>query len=93
MQTQIIILIQRSKLYPTTKQGKIITNVVISPFFDTNNEIIGFIGQVQDITEQSQIEAALREGEERLRAIIDQAPFGAHIYRLDADDRLIFNEM
>ena len=32
----------------------------------------------------------LRKGEERLRAIVDEAPFGAHLYELEADERLVF---
>ncbi|MHC1629378.1 MAG: PAS domain-containing protein [Methanoculleaceae archaeon] len=36
-------------------------------------------------------EAALRESEERLRSIIDVAPVGAHIYRMDDDGNLIFS--
>jgi PAS domain S-box-containing protein len=31
-----------------------------------------------------------REGEARLRSLIDAAPFGAHLYELDQDDRLVF---
>lgn len=33
---------------------------------------------------------ALRNSEERFRGIIENAPFGVHLYRLDADDRLVF---
>ena len=32
----------------------------------------------------------LRISEERLRAIVDAAPFGAHLYELEADGRLVF---
>jgi PAS domain S-box-containing protein/putative nucleotidyltransferase with HDIG domain len=32
----------------------------------------------------------LQGSEERLRAIVDSAPFGAHLYQLEADERLVF---
>ncbi|MFZ6027152.1 MAG: PAS domain S-box protein [Chloroflexota bacterium] len=44
-----------------------------------------------DITERKIAEQASRTNEERLRAIIDAAPFGAHSYELFADGQLIFS--
>ncbi len=38
---------------------------------------------------RQQAEQALRESEGRLRSIIEQAPFGAHSYELQAGDRLV----
>ncbi|MBE7552049.1 MAG: PAS domain S-box protein [Anaerolineales bacterium] len=42
------------------------------------------------VVEAAMAEEALRASEERLRAIIDMAPFGAHSYELQPDGRLIF---
>ncbi len=44
-----------------------------------------------DISERLQAEQALRQSEEGYRNIIQSTPAGLHMYRLDADDRLILN--
>ncbi|MFA4956528.1 MAG: ATP-binding protein [Candidatus Methanoperedens sp.] len=43
-----------------------------------------------EITERKKVEETLKDSERRVREIIDNAPFGAHIYELYPDDRLIF---
>jgi PAS domain S-box-containing protein len=48
------------------------------------------VSMVTDITERKRIEVELRENEERMRAIVDAAPFGAHLYQLEPDGRLVF---
>jgi|GEM_PF-409425 len=47
-------------------------------------------GSCIDITARWMAEQAVKESEKRIREIIDNAPFGAHSYRLEADGRLIF---
>jgi PAS domain S-box-containing protein len=48
------------------------------------------LGTVFDITEQKTTQTELQKSEERLRSLIDSVPFGAHLYEMDADDRLVF---
>jgi PAS domain S-box-containing protein/putative nucleotidyltransferase with HDIG domain len=43
-----------------------------------------------DITERKHSETEAAEREERLRALLDNAPYGAHMYELMPDDRLVF---
>ncbi|MBN1758260.1 MAG: PAS domain S-box protein [Chitinispirillaceae bacterium] len=49
------------------------------------------VGFFSDVTERRKSEQALRASEERLRSVIDAAPYGAHLYELDADGRLVFS--
>lgn len=46
------------------------------PEFSKDNQIIGYVGTITDITEQKLIEQALRENEEKFRTIIEQATEG-----------------
>lgn len=52
--------------------------------------VVAIAGFAQDITDRKLGELAGIEREVRLQAVIDNAPFGAHMYRLDPDDRLVF---
>ena len=44
----------------------------------------------RDVSARRLAELALQESEERLRAIIDNAPYGAHLYQVEPADRLVF---
>ena len=44
----------------------------------------------RDVNARKLVEKALQESEERLRAIVDEAPFGAHLYQLESDEQLVF---
>ncbi|UCH10718.1 MAG: PAS domain S-box protein, partial [Fidelibacterota bacterium] len=46
--------------------------------------------QLTTAIKRKQTEDALRESEARYRSIIDSTPMGIHTYRLDKEDRLIF---
>ena len=48
------------------------------------------IGVVRDISERKRTEEKLKQSERLLRSILDNAPFGAHIYELGPSGRLVF---
>lgn len=45
---------------------------------------------IRDVTDKKRADEALDAHDRRLQALIDAAPFGAHVYELHADGRLIF---
>lgn len=49
-----------------------------------------FVAIFEDITDKRIKDNALRESEERTRSVIDNAPFGAHLYSLEPDGRLVY---
>jgi PAS domain S-box-containing protein len=61
-----------------------------SPLHDQQGSIVGAIESIRDITDHKQADEALQRSAERLRSLIDAAPFGAHLYELDEGDRLVF---
>ena len=61
-----------------------------APIRGENGEVLGASVVARDVTERRRIEEELRDREEQLQAVIDNSPFGMHMYRLEADDRLVF---
>ncbi len=59
-------------------------------YYDHEGNITGVEGIFKDISIRKQIEMELREKEEHLETIIENAPFGVHWYTLLEDNRLIF---
>jgi len=51
---------------------------------------IVFNGVLLDITEEKQIDEALRESRQRLNDLVDAAPYGAHAYEFLPDGSLVF---
>jgi len=56
---------------------------------DANQEPMFFVTFIRDITEKKEADEKIKEMTHRLQSIIDKAPFGAHTYMLDANDKLI----
>jgi len=70
-------------LYPTSKEGIIWLDVLITPMRNRSDSITGFLVQIQDITDRYRAEEALRESEERFRTIIDKTPLGMSLIDID----------
>ena len=57
------------------KDGSIFhCQVTISPLFDEDKNIYGFLGTQKDVTDQKRAEEALKESEMRLRTLINSTP-------------------
>ena len=57
-----------------------------------DNHFNGMICTIHDVTGRKKAEMAFTESEERLRAIINNSPIGAHTYELEDDGRLTLIE-
>ncbi len=58
-------------LYPTSRQGIVWLDVLITPLVSALDDIEGFLVQVQDITERRKAEELLRESERKFRLITE----------------------
>ncbi|HEX2952329.1 MAG TPA: PAS domain S-box protein [Armatimonadota bacterium] len=57
---------------------------------DTAGTVIEIQSSSRDVTERVKADEGLKQSEQRLSAIIENAPYGAHEYELHADGRLVF---
>jgi PAS domain S-box-containing protein len=58
-----------------TKAGKLVdVSLVIGPIQDSNGRLTGFSKVARDITDRKQMEASLKESEQRFRLVADTAP-------------------
>ncbi len=64
--------------------------VTADPILDKKGKLSQTVHSVRDITTQKQAEEELRRAADRFQAMIDTAPYGAHLYELMPDGRLIF---
>lgn len=63
--------------------------VSVDPILDEKENIIGAVHVIHDITKRKAAESIQMESMMRMENIINNAPFGAHSYMLQDDDRLI----
>jgi len=64
--------------------------VEVNVRFTTIDQRERFVISVRDIAERKAAEQALRASEDKFRRIVENAPLGFHLYRLEANDRLVF---
>ncbi len=68
---------------------RILLSINAAPLLDPSGHCEGVVATLADISEQQKAEAALRQSEQRLRDIVDHAPFGSHLYELQPDGGLV----
>ncbi|MBN2385480.1 MAG: GAF domain-containing protein [Anaerolineales bacterium] len=69
---------------------RVYLSINAAPLFDADGQLNGMVASLADVTERREAEQELQRAQQRLRAIVDAAPFGAHEYELHADGRLVF---
>jgi PAS domain S-box-containing protein len=68
--------------------GKRWIHAVYTPHRDSLDQVVGLVVMVNDITARKHVEETLREGDERFRAVVNQATVG--LTRVDFTGRIIF---
>jgi PAS domain S-box-containing protein len=70
--------------YATTTSGvSIVVEMRLSPLRDANGEVVAGLGFVEDITERTRAETALRQSEQRLWLYMKRSPLGFISWNLD----------
>lgn len=72
--------VKKDKVFNTTRSGKAILAYYIAPMLENNNTV-GYVAQIQDITESKRAEEALRESETKYRELIEN--LNDLVYTLD----------
>lgn len=65
--------------------------VSVSPLFDSEDNLYGYILSSRDITQQVVAEETLKDSEKQFRNIIEATPLGIHMYTLGADNVMYFS--
>lgn len=73
----------------STKTGAIV-DVEVSARAIRSGERTLYLAIIRDITDRKRVETELAERHARLQALLDNAPYGAHMYELMPDERLVF---
>jgi PAS domain S-box-containing protein len=76
---------EEPQIKPDGSQGWLVTNKM--PLHDKDGRVIGVLGTYKDITERKQAEAALRESEEKYKALIETTGTGYVI--LDVEGKVL----
>jgi PAS domain S-box-containing protein len=76
---------ERGIFYPTREARTVISTKF--PLFETDGSLVGICAIVADISERKRMEEALRESEERFRAVVDNSPTA--IYLKDNEGRYL----
>jgi PAS domain S-box-containing protein len=64
--------------------------ITVDPILNEKGGLEQTVHIVRDITANKETEGKLRQSVENIRALIDNAPYGAHLYRLTPDKQLVF---
>ncbi len=88
MQTQKKTLETEYRILTREGETRWIRHICV-PVFGERGEFLGRRENNRDVTESKLAEFALRDSQQRLREMVDSAPFGAHVFQLDEEQRLI----
>lgn len=71
-------------------QGNLLTLwAKASPIYDAEDNVIGAIESIRDITERKRMELALMEEKERFRVLVEESPYGVSIVSREGDYRYL----
>ena len=68
---------------PYERIGRHFMRCTYAPELDEHGQVQGLVAVIGDVTDKKRAEEALREGEERFRALMEQAPFSIQVFAPD----------